>query len=261
MIKIDTKYSWLLIFLTSLSYNIYAADQTEWVQKKALLGGNENTDKTYQPIPWKIEAELGLVITQGNTETQTINSKLDLTKEQKNWRYNLHFEALNTSSDEITSAEKYLGSGKINYKFKQKDYLFGLLIYEVDRFSGFKDQTTGSLGYGHSFISSKKKNLDIEAGFGYRQNTLDTGSSESEGIFSLAGVFKWKVSKTTDFKQSLNTHIGENITISKSDTSLQVNIKNNLAMKLSYNVKHSSDVPLNTKKTDSITSVTLVYTF
>jgi putative salt-induced outer membrane protein YdiY len=77
----------------------------------------------------------------------------------------------------------------------------------------------------------------------------------------LAGVFDWKLSDTSDFRQMLNSYIGEDSTISKSVSSLKVQIVGNLATKFSFTIKHTSDPPENTDDVDTETAVTLVFGF
>ena len=55
--------------------------------------------------------------------------------------------------------------------------------------------------------------------------------------------------------------IGEELTTTRSETSLETNIVGNLAMKLAVNVKHNSDVLPGKDKTDTESTVTVVYRF
>jgi len=50
-------------------------------------------------------------------------------------------------------------------------------------------------------------------------------------------------------------------TISESLTAIKANLIGNLAMKLSYRVKHESKVPAGTAKTDTETALSLLYGF
>ncbi|MEL0615042.1 DUF481 domain-containing protein, partial [Marinomonas arenicola] len=65
------------------------------------------------------------------------------------------------------------------------------------------------------------------------------------------------------FKHELNTEIGtENVSsITESVSSLQYNVVDNLAMKVSYRVMYSSDVPADTLKRHTQTTVSMLYSF
>jgi len=213
------------------------------------------------PLGWKGEAELGMVITDGNTETQNISAKMDLNDEQENWRHNIHAEALNASADDIRSAEKYTLSGKTSYKFNEFDSAFLVGTYDDDRFSGFDYQVSLAAGYGRRLINSDDQTLDVEIGPGYRINELDNGDSVDEGLVRVGAKYFLALSKTSNFQQSLFSEIGEEITITKSITSVKAQINGSLAMKASLTIKNTSEVPEGTEETDTETAVTLVYAF
>jgi putative salt-induced outer membrane protein len=209
---------------------------------------------------WSGDVELGLVMTDGNTETQSLNTKLSLINERTKWRNEFKAEGLKVSDETTTTAEKYLASGKTNYKVTENNYIFALAKYEDDRFSGFDYQAGEFLGYGHRFTPADTVTVDAEIGAGARQSQLATSSStKNEAVGRLAGAVVWKISETSEFKEELNTDIGKDNTISKSVTSLKAKVSTDLSMKLSLTVKHTSDVPVGTANTDTETAVTLVY--
>ena len=113
---------------------------------------------------WSGEAELGLVVTTGNTETQSINAKGKVVNERSKWRHTGTIEALNTADDIRTTTEKYLLSGKSDYKFSEFEYFFGMVTYEDDRFSGYEYQATEALGYGRRVIHEPAVTLELEGG-------------------------------------------------------------------------------------------------
>ena len=212
-------------------------------------------------MPWQGEAELGAVVTSGNTKTQTINAKGKVVNNRESWKHTLTLEALNNASDEETTAERYLAAFQSDYKMSDLDYLFVLINYEDDRFSGFDYQVSEALGYGRKIINRPDLALSVEGGPGARQTKLEDGDSDNEFMFRLGGFLTWKLSEQAVFGQVLTSDIGEDITITKSITSLKAQVANNLAMKVTCTAKHTSDVPPDTKKTDGETALTLVYNF
>lgn len=211
---------------------------------------------------WSGEAELGVVMTTGNTETQTVSAKAKVENEQDKWRHKLAVEALNQESANQTTAERYNLSGQSNYLISERQYLFGIVTYEDDRFSGYDYRATEALGYGARVVDEQNLTVDVEAGLGARQSELDNnGGSEDEGVVRLAGNLAWEISDTSHFTEELTSEIGEDVTISKSVTALKTQINGSLAMKLSYTIKNTSEVPVGIEKTDTETAVTLVYGF
>jgi putative salt-induced outer membrane protein len=218
--------------------------------------------------PWTTRAELGYVVTSGNSETSTINAKIDATHEKDKWRHNIHAEALGASTTDqttnidTTSAERYQLSGKSDYKFNETDYMFGTAVYDKDRFSGFEYQSTIAAGYGRRVINDTDMTLDLEVGPGVRVIKIDNApDSDSEAILRLAAKYLWKLSDTSEFTEDLSVDAGSDLTVTKSVTALTANINSTLAMKISLTIKNNSEVPLGSKKTDTQTAVTLVYSF
>lgn len=210
---------------------------------------------------WGGEAELGIVSTDGNTETQTIAAKAKAVNDRDKWKHEVGLEALNAESNDQTTAEKYLLTGKTNYKLSARDYVFGVATYEDDRFSGYDWRATEAVGYGRHVIAEETLQLDLEAGLGARQSERDDGTDEDEGLVRLYGLLGWDISETSRFTEELLSEIGEDVTISKSVTGLKSQINGALAMKITYTVKHVSEVPAGVEKVDRETAVTLVYSY
>ncbi len=211
-------------------------------------------------MPWSGDAELGVMVTSGNTDTQTISGKLDISNEKEVWRHNLKLAALNSSENDQTSAEKYSAMWKSDYKLGEKNYLFGSAQYDDDRFSGYDYQATLALGYGRRVLGSDSQTLDLEIGPGYRRSKVSTTDRvKEEAVLKLAGFYRYQISDSSKFKQDLVFDIGEDQTISKSITAVQAKVAESLSMKVSYTWKHTSEVPAGRAKIERETALTLVY--
>ena len=231
----------------------------------AILAGSSLLYQTALAEPastWKGNVELGILVTNGNTRTKNLTLKSQLINERVRWRHTLKAEALNSSEKGATTAERYLASGKSDFKLSDRSYLFGLVVYENDGFSGYDYRIAETLGYGYSAIKRPNLTLDLESGLGVRQSkTSDTGDSSNAGVLHLAGNLGWKISTSATLSENLSTDIAKNSTISKSVTALTAQIVGNLQSKISFTAQHNSHVPAGTTKTDTETAVTLVYNY
>lgn len=212
---------------------------------------------------WKGSAELGYVTTGGNTETESLNAKAKGETDRENWRHTISLEALKTSDQNTTTAERYLASLQSDLKLgeSKKNFLFVMISYEDDRFSGYDYRVTEVVGYGRRVIETPKVIFDLEVGPGARQSKLDSGDTESETMVRGAAKLGWNISDNSKFTEELSTDVGEDVTITKSVTGLTANINGSLATKLTYTIKNTSKVPPGFEKTDTETAVTLVYKF
>ncbi|RMJ04249.1 hypothetical protein DOQ08_01569 [Marinobacter litoralis] len=219
---------------------------------------------------WEGEAELGVLMTSGNTDETKVNGRLGLINDREVWRNSGEFSTKYTEADDETTAEEYRAALETNYKFDEQQYWFLRGNWEDDRFSGYEFESSVTTGYGNRVWQSGKRSfLDLSAGAGYRYNKRmevdpDTGRDvEEDAIARLAAQFDYGLSENSLFRQKLSTEIGldDNNTISKSETSLQSSIMNNLSMKVAYRVKHVSDAPEGSEKTDTELAVSLLYGF
>lgn len=212
---------------------------------------------------WKGNVELGYVKTTGNTETESLNTKAMAETDRELWRHKLNFEALKSSDQNTTTAERYMVSGQSDYKLKgEKNFLFVYVSYEDDRFSGYEYQMTESVGYGRRVLDKNNMTLDLEIGPGARQSKVEaTGDTENEMLVRGAAKYTWKITNHSKLTEDLTVEVGEDVTITKSVTGLSAKINSSLATKLTYTIKDTSKVPAGVEKTDTELAVTLVYGF
>lgn len=218
---------------------------------------------------WEGEAELGVLMTSGNTEETNVNGRLGLVHEVVDWRNIAELSSIYSEAEDETTAEKYKASLETNYKFDESQYWFLRGTYDKDRFSGYDFESTATTGYGNRVWQRGERSfLDLSIGAGYRYNKLKAVNAagedaEKEAIARLAAQFNYALSENALFRQKLSTEIGleENNVISQSETALKANVVGNLSMKLAYRVKHVSDAPAGSDSTDTETSIALLYGF
>ncbi|SBS34851.1 hypothetical protein MAQ5080_02994 [Marinomonas aquimarina] len=234
----------------------------------APLSHAADTDLDSNADHWSGSAELGVVATSGNTETNNLNGAINLTQESVQWRTDYSLSSLYSSSESETTAERYSGFVQANYKFDTEQFWYVRGAYEKDRFSGYRSKGSTSTGYGNRFWQQADDSyLEASFGVGYRDFAIDEdsvdGESDRGSFVRLAGTFEKHFTPTSLFRQELNSEIstsGGN-TVNESISSIQASIVDNLAMKLAYKVKYTSDVPSDTDTTDTETTASVLYSF
>lgn len=233
----------------------------------------DTTDTQAPTVPkvWSISAELGAITTSGNTEGTSVTGKIDAKQELENWsnQYILsaYFKEDKKTDDQgrsysEKSAERYLVSAKGAYKLTDEfDKLFIFGSHTNDKFGAYEQYSTFSIGYGTRIYHAEDKSLDVEIGPGYFTGKRATGESENGLIARGAGSFKWQISESATFTQTLSVEYGSDNTRTIAETALSAKINGSLQMKAAFLVQNDSDVPVNKKKTDTQTSLTLVYSF
>ena len=118
-----------------------------------------------------------------------------------------------------------------------------------------------TIGYGRRLIKTDRHQLNVEVGVGARQSELQNGLKEDETILRGGADYTWKVSETAEFRQSLTTEAGSENTYLESKSALSAKVWGDIALVASYTIKHNTDVPALTDKTDTYTALSLEYAF
>lgn len=245
------KYSLLAAALAAGSFSAIADDSSDKV--------------------WTTSAELGAITTSGNTVGTSITGKIDAKQELQQWSNQYIFSAFfkedekeNDNGDKVTerSAERYMISGKAAYKLDNEfDKLFVFGSYTDDKFGAYLKYTTVAVGYGTRIYNAEDQSLDVEIGPGYFSGERSTGETENGMIVRGAAAFNWTISESASFGQTLSVEYGDDNTRTIAETSLLAKINGSLQMKAAFLIQNDSDVPADKKKTDTQTSLTLVYSF
>jgi len=212
-------------------------------------------------VKWSGEVELGYVQTSGNTRTQSATFKFKLLNEWPKWHHRADLEAYSAHDKDTTTAESYKLEMRSEYLLREVDYLFGLLRYEDDRFAGYDRRTTEVAGYGYRLFKMDKFRWHVEVGAGARQSRLITDEQIDEALWRLGTNLWWGISKTSEFSQELFIEDGDKNRFTDATSELKVKVNSSLALKLAYNLKNNSVVPVGTQHTNSKTTVTLSYDF
>lgn len=225
------------------------------------LSGLSLAAETTHTAPWSADVSLTYVLNNGNTKSETLGGKAKGVHDSPVWRTTSKLEGLNQSDETGRIGERYFASIKQDRKSSEDAYLFLLLEHEDDRFSGYHYQTSTSVGYGYTFIKNEAHKLSAEVGPGYRRSEVEAGDALQEETFLHTALdYKWQLSPSTKLIEELSVDVGDS-TLSKSATQLKTKINSRFALTLGYDVKHKSEVPVGVKNSDSITYVSLDYSY
>ena len=220
---------------------------------------------------WSGKGEAGLVIASGNTETKTANAKLQLANEIDKWKHQFGGAALYASSDpDGTTARRWEAFEQSDYNFSPRTFWFGAARYEDDQFSGFNYQATVSTGLGRKFIDTDVTKFTATAGVGYKffetEDSFDdagvllaAGESDSDVVFRGTLDYDHKFTATTSLLDKFVVEAGADNTFLQNDLALQVKMTDVLALAVGYSVRHNTDPQVGFEKTDTLTTINLVY--
>ncbi len=210
---------------------------------------------------WQGSIELGAVQTSGNTRTTTLNARLNTSRDAGAWRSRLAGSAISSTSNRTATAEKYDLSFQQDWKFTERDFIFARAGFESDRFAGYRQRTSETLGYGRQLVKTDRADWKGDIGGGLRQTNPVAGRRENEVVARASSQFAWQLSEAAKLTEDIRTEGGAKGWTSKSVTALQTALNAHLSSKISLALTHNSRVPAGVKKLDAESSITLVVSF
>ena len=137
---------------------------------------------------WSGKVNLGYLATSGNTENSSLNSAFDLEYDSEKWEHLFHMAAIRASENDETTAQAFEASWKSEYSVADDNYVFGRVKWSKDKFSGYDQQVSETVGYGRRILDTDVHQLSAELGIGAAQSDLRDGTSEDDFIGRAAAL-------------------------------------------------------------------------
>lgn len=224
---------------------------------------------------WTGAAELGLAVTRGNSHSENFNGKLSLASESADWTHKFALEGVRARArvsgdfdddgvpderDEL-SANRYQIAASSGYRMTPRASWIGALRHEDDDFSSFDYQTTFSIGYGYRWLDDERTKFAAELGPGYRRaKRADSGELDTDLILRGVVDFSHALTPNTALTNKLLVESGDSNNFAQNDFGVAVAMNSRLALKTGIQLRHNSEVEPGRRKTDTLTTVNLVYT-
>ena len=208
------------------------------------------------------KGEFGLVFNRGNSQTEAANARLELAMERERWENETTARAVYARDTGTTSSNRFTVANSTNYLINDRSYATGALRYDRDRFSSFRYQSSVAVGYGRRLIKSEAQRLTVEIGPGFQFAEIrDTGETENQVIARGLMNYRWQIAESTRLSNRLLVESGSSNTFAENALSLSVAINSRLSLSTGVTLTHNTDVEPGRKKTDTLTTVNLVYNF
>jgi putative salt-induced outer membrane protein len=210
---------------------------------------------------WSGNVAAGYLKSTGNTEESNTDIDLGVTYTAKPWEHSLQGRVNGSTDEEGTSAEAYSLKFKSTYDFDPKNYSFGALNWNKDRFAGYTRQIFATVGYGRRILNNETFVLNAEIGAGYTKQWPSDAEKEDGASAAFGGDFTWNFSKTASFEQKALLFLTDDNNFWESTSSVKSTLTETLALVVSYTIKRNSDAPGDDEKEDTLTSIRLDYSF
>jgi putative salt-induced outer membrane protein len=209
---------------------------------------------------WTAKGELGGSMASGNSDNEALNASLEVKNTVGKWKNTFGFAGNYGNDGTATTAERWEVRGQTQYEITSRAYGFGAARYDDDRFSAYDYQASLSGGLGYKFIDNDRTKLWAQGGPGYRfAEFRDTGESEDGMIFRGDVGLDHQLTESTKIVDRFLVETGSDNTYLQNDIGLEVSINGSLALRVGYQVRHNTDVPPGIDKTDTLTTIGLIY--
>ena len=209
---------------------------------------------------WTGKGELGGSFASGNSDNESANAAFLLKGKYDVWNHEFAFAGNYGNDGNQTTAQRWEVRGQSNYDLTPKAYWFGAARYEDDRFSAYDYQGSLATGLGYRFVDTDKTKFWVQGGPGYRlSKERDTGN-EIDGIIFRGDIgFQQQLTANTKIIDRFLIETGADNTYLQNDLGLEVMMSGSLGLRLGYQVRYNTDVPPGIEKTDTLTTIGLLY--
>ncbi|WP_375250337.1 YdiY family protein [Sphingomonas sp.] len=233
---------------------------TEWREARA-RERNQRVRSASAFELWTGRIEAGGFVSTGNTDVTGLSGTADLTREGLRWRHRLLAQADFQRTAGITSRERYVAAYQPNYKLNERGYIYGNAQYEADRFLGYDNRYSASVGAGYSVFRRPGLTTDVELGPAYRQTDLTDGTTQ--GSIAVRGSLDldWTLLSGLIASQDASVYVERYNSTIRSVSAIEAKLLGPLSARLSYTVQYESAPPEGRLSTDRTSRASLVYSF
>lgn len=222
-------------------------------------------DKTPPPPPrWERTAELSLVSTGGNTDTQTTGAGASLVWRPGRWTTRARTAYVRSSNQDAVTAESLIAELRQARVLSPRTDVFGRAEYLVDRFAGIDHRATIDGGLGWILLDDGRRSLKVDGAVGMTRESRLRGKDLAFASASGTGHFMWKITPTATFieRLTLTTDISEtgNWRL-QNGASVTVTVTRILSARLGHELKRINRPVPGFGRTDTTLSAALVAKF
>ncbi|KZX61674.1 hypothetical protein A3712_22545 [Vibrio sp. HI00D65] len=229
------------------------------------------TSDTELPSPLKTEVEFGYQSHTGNSDSRSLNARLNGEYTAGRHRTSGEWKYYNLYKDGEEDKRQSTYTAQSDYKLSPKTYLYGSFKGVDSRYSAyFKDYTVSS-GLGYQFSNTEEFVLEVEVGpgFRYQEPNLDEIDDDDlifpevveEAIFRSNVKTSWQVLPNLQLKADITLVSGHSNLNFDTDLEVINNITDNIALKIAHSRQYHDKVPEGLSQEDSVMSISLLFTF
>jgi putative salt-induced outer membrane protein YdiY len=218
-----------------------------------------------EPI-WNKELTAGYTQSTGNTQNSQLNASVEAKRKRKEDEIDLKASTLYSSQNKKMDGQKHNASARYGFSLWEEGwYGFYKFAVDHDRFANIDYRMIPTAGIGYWFSDTAEWKAQAEVGFGiehtnYRDNTKET----TDAILVPRAFFEKAVFYTATLSQEIvlypNLEDSEKYRI-YAETRFTNPLSENMSLRCSFIDEFNSDPAGDSKKNDTKTVLSIVYSF
>jgi putative salt-induced outer membrane protein len=213
------------------------------------------------PPLWDVQVGASFVGTSGNSDTSSVGADFGLHRRWPVWQIESAAAAVRTSNQDVRTAERYLGAFRGQRKLTSLIGLSAGIKLERDKFSGINFRSISDAGLTWALVRQAAWTLDgiTAIALNHENPTVGLKRNHPIGLLQLlsripigaSGATTQRVTFYPDFKDA-SAHRSE------MELAVQAAMNTHFALKLGYLVRRSNLPVAGFKKTDTMTTASVV---
>lgn len=216
------------------------------------------------PPRWEGSAELSLVATGGNTDTQTLGAGTSVTWRPGAWTSRGRAAFVRSATADVVTAESLVAELRQSRALSPRAELYARGEYLVDRFSGIDNRTTVDAGFGWMLVEEAPHKLKVDGGLGVTHEARLTAGDITFAAGTASADYTWQISPAAALNEQplLSVALAEpgNWRLQNS-LNLTVTMTRRLSVRLAHELKRLNRPVPGFRKTDTVLSAALVARF
>ena len=240
----------------------------------AAPASSESTDAAAKDATWAAQAQLGLIVTSGNTTTKSGNASFDVAHRMDRWTLSGGGAALYASTGDLNTQQDTTAHVQADLDLSPRTFWFSTLRWDRNLFTGFAYQESVASGGGFKFVQSPATLLAGELGIGYRRQQPEILTSGtlgnvltrqrqpvvSDAVLQAGLNYSHDITQSTKLVNTLLVQYGASDTTTADDLALQVKVDATLSLAVGMHLVNNSSPPAGSEKhMDTVVTVNLVY--
>ena len=164
-----------------------------------------------------------------NSDSASVNGSLDYQWEMDKWQQTLESDYVYKEEDNEKILNEFVFNTKSNFTFAPKQYVFGIVGYDYDKFRADGDRKVLGIGYGYKLLRTER----IKASNEFSLATLQTDSI-NEMIYRNSLWFSFKIVDRVTFTNKFLYEEGSDSDVYiRNETALNYTFDNGILFGLS----------------------------